>query len=229
MTETLSPTTEHVDTREALLDAAESLFSELGIQASSLRAITQRAGANLAAVHYHFGSKEGLVRAVFSRRLKPLNEERLRLLDASDLAAADAVEQVLNAFLAPLLRMSSETPEGARDFARLMGRAFMEPMEEVREMLLEEIGEVVRRFTEAFGRVLPHLSRQELLWRIHFVAGAMGHTVACGRTLEKHSHGLCQPSNPDEALRNMIPFLAAGLRAAAAPGAGEAPSQGDTL
>src|SRR6185295_619338 len=102
------------DTREALLDAAEGLFAEHGIQASSLRAITQRAGANLAAVHYHFGSKEGLVRAVFSRRLKPLNEERLRRLEACDLEAADAVEQVLDAFLAPLLRLSRER---TRDFA----------------------------------------------------------------------------------------------------------------
>ena len=69
------------DTREALLDAAESLFAEHGVQAASLRAITQQAGANLAAVHYHFGSKEGLVRAVFSRRIGPLNEERLRRLE----------------------------------------------------------------------------------------------------------------------------------------------------
>src|SRR4028119_1065047 len=82
----IEPRTEHhVDTREALLDAAEKLFSEHGIQASSLRAITQQAVANLAAVDYHFGSKEGLVRAVFSRRLKPLDEERTRLLQACDL------------------------------------------------------------------------------------------------------------------------------------------------
>src|SRR3954447_24782186 len=92
---------EHVDTRESLLDAAESLFAEHGIQAASLRAITQRAAANLAAVHYHFGSKEGLVRAVFSRRLKPLKGERLPLLDAADLAGnpPDGVEQVLRAFM----------------------------------------------------------------------------------------------------------------------------------
>jgi AcrR family transcriptional regulator len=226
-TETQTPTTEHVATRDALLDAAESLFSEHGIQASSLRAITQRAGANLAAVHYHFGSKEGLVRAVFSRRLKPLNEERLGLLEACDLRADDAVEQVLSAFLAPLLRQSRETPDGPRDFARLMGRAYMEPVEEVREMLLEEIGEVVRRFTETFSQILPHLPDQELLWRFHFVAGAMGHTVACSHALEKYSRGLCHPSDPDEALRFMISFLSAGLRQAATPTA--APSQGDPL
>jgi AcrR family transcriptional regulator len=210
-------TRDHVDTRESLLDAAESLFSEHGIQAASLRAITQRAGANLAAVHYHFGSKEGLVRAVFSRRLKPLNEERLRLLDACDLEGSpeDAVEQVLNAFLAPLLRAARETPEGARGFARLMGRAFSEPNEEVRTMVSEELAETVRRFLAALGGLLPHLSEQEVLWRFHFAAGAMAHTVSCSYLLEKFSRGLCHPASSEEALDYLVSFLAAGLRAPA--------------
>src|SRR5436305_14013735 len=94
-------------TRESLMDAAESLFSERGIQAASLRAITEQAKANLAAVHYHFGSKQGLVRAVFSRRLAPLNEERLRRLDLC-LAAGGGVEEVLRAFLAPALAMARD-------------------------------------------------------------------------------------------------------------------------
>src|SRR6476619_3946953 len=107
-------TRDHVDTRESLLDAAESLFSEHGIQAASLRAITQQAGANLAAVHYHFGSKEGLVRAVFSRRLEPMNSERLRMLDAADLEREDgrSLEEVLCAFLAPPLRRMRESADG---------------------------------------------------------------------------------------------------------------------
>src|SRR5688572_31708077 len=79
--------TEHTDTRESLLDAAEKLFSEHGIQSASLRQITQHAGANLAAVNYHFGSKDGLVRAVFSRRLRPMNDERFRRLELVDLQA----------------------------------------------------------------------------------------------------------------------------------------------
>src|SRR3954452_12698921 len=117
-------TREHIDTQESLLDAAESLFSEHGIQAASLRAITQQAGANLAAVHYHFGAKEGLVRAGFSRRLKPLPEERMRLLDACDLTADDAVEQALRAFLLPPMRMIREASKGPSGFGRLMGRVF---------------------------------------------------------------------------------------------------------
>ena len=208
--------TEPVDTRESLLDAAESLFAEHGIQAASLRMITQRAGANLAAVHYHFGSKEGLVRAVFSRRIKPLSEERLRLLAACDLQAEDAVEQVLNAYLAPLLRRTREARDQTCGFARLMGRAFAEPSEEVQAVMVEELGETIRRFSAALHHILPQLPEQELLWRFHFVAGAMAHTVGCGNLLEKYSRGLCQASNSDKALGYLISFLSAGLRAPAA-------------
>jgi hypothetical protein len=154
---------------------------------------------------------------VFSRRLKPLNEERLRLLDACDLddERGHGVEQVLDAFMAPLLRAARETPDRSRGFARLMGRAFSEPSEEVRTMVSEEFAETVRRFLDALARLLPHLSEQELLWRFHFAAGAMAHTVACGYLLEKYSGGLCHPSNSEEALDHLVWFLAAGLRAPA--------------
>jgi AcrR family transcriptional regulator len=208
------------DTRETLLDAAESLFAEHGIQAASLRAITQQAGANLAAVHYHFGSKEALVRAVFSRRVGPLNQERLQRLDECE-RGEGGVEEVLRAFIEPLLTMRRETPEGSRQFARLMGRSFNEPNEEVRAILTEEFGPMVRRFTEALARRLPHLPAPEILWRFHFVAGAMAHTISCGYLLERYSEGACHTGDVEEALEHLITFLAAGLRAPAVRREGE--------
>ncbi len=203
---------EQTDTRESLLDAAERLFAENGIAAASLRAITQRAGANLAAVNYHFGSKDGLVRAVFARRLKPVSEERLRLLEQCDLQAEDAIEQVVCAFLKPALRMLRKGP-GARDFARLMGRAFADPNDEVRSIVMGEFRESMERFLAVFRSLLPYLKDSEVLWRFHFLAGAMGHTVSCGYMLEKFSGNQCRATDPDEALRHLVPFLAAGLRA----------------
>jgi AcrR family transcriptional regulator len=205
---------EPTHTRESLLDAAESLFSEHGIEAASLRQITQHAGANLAAVNYHFGTKDGLVRAVFSRRLKPLTDERIRLLEQCDLQAGDAVEQVLRAFLTPILRMLREAPDGVRGFGRLMGRAFSEPSEEVREIVTEELRPSLDRYLEALRTVLPHLQEAERMWRFHFVAGAMAHTIACTHMLERYSGGLCHTSDPAEALAQLVTFLAAGLRAA---------------
>lgn len=205
---------EATDTREALLDAAESLFAEHGVQAASLRAITQQAQANLAAVHYHFGSKEALVRAVFSRRVGPLNQERLRQLDECE-RTGGGVEEVLSAFIEPLLRVARQTPEGTRHFARLMGRSFSEPNEEVRTIVMEEFAPTIRRFVEALARRLPHLPESEVLWRFHFAAGAMAHTIACGHLLERYSEGLCRPGRLEEAQDHLVTFLAAGLRAPA--------------
>lgn len=207
------------DTREALLDAAESLFAEHGVQAASLRAITQQAGANLAAVHYHFGSKEGLVRAVFSRRVGPLNQERLRRLEEYE-CEDGGVEDVLRAFIEPVLEMRREEPEGSRQFARLMGRSFHEPSEEVRTIMMEEFGPMIHRFSEALARRLPHLPRNEILWRLHFVAGAMAHTTACGYLLEHYSEGACRTGEP-ETLEHLVTFLSAGLRAPAVHHQGE--------
>ena len=204
---------EHTDTRESLLDAAETLFAAHGIEAASLRQITQHAGANLAAVNYHFGSKDGLVRAVFSRRLRPITEERIRLLEQCDLEAEDAVEKVLTAFLTPSLRMLRDAPDGFRGFGRLMGRAFSEPSEEVRRMVMDELKESIELFLDAFRKILPYLDEAERLWRFHFVAGAMAHTIACTHMLERFSGGRCLVSDPDEALGQMVTFLAAGLRA----------------
>ena len=213
-TKTIEPV--GVGTRESLLDAAESLFSERGIQAASLRAITERAGANLAAVHYHFGSKQGLVRAVFSRRLAPLNDERLRRLERA-LADRGGVEEVLRAFIAPPLDLAREASHGA--FGRLMGRAFMEPDDEIREILIEQFSEVFSRFTAALVQLLPELPEEEILWRFHFVAGALGHTVACGPLLERFSDGRCTVGGAEEATDHLATFLAAGL-CAPAPGKG---------
>jgi AcrR family transcriptional regulator len=222
MTETDTHTEPHVDTREALLDAAEKLFSEHGIQASSLRMITQQAGANLAAVHYHFGSKEGLVRTVFSRRLRPLEEERFRLLEACDLsrgAEGQGIEQVIHAFVAPLIRrMREASDDGADSFAQLMGRAFTEPNEETRSMLIQEFKPTADRFVDALRLLLPHLPEPELMWRFHFLAGGMGHTVSCRKMVARFSEGVCDDRDPDAMLRYLVTFMASGLRAPATVG-----------
>jgi len=93
------------DTKERILDAAERLFADHGFPATSMRDITQEAGVNLAAVNYHFGSKEALMIAVLDRSTAPVNRARLEQLDALEAAAGDApveTEQIVRAFLTPL-------------------------------------------------------------------------------------------------------------------------------
>src|SRR5579872_5159399 len=110
-----------IDTKEKLLNTAERLFGDQGFAATSLRQIIAEAGVNLAAVHYHFGSKEDLLDAVVVRKLEPINAERLALLDKAIGAAGRhrvATEAFLDAFLRPAVMRAGEDP----GFCKLMGR-----------------------------------------------------------------------------------------------------------
>ena len=200
-------------TKDRLLDAAEELFSDRGIDATSLRAVTSAAGVNLASVNYHFESKDGLVRSVFLRRLEPLNNERLELLDALEITAAGTaieLEAILDAWVLPALRMG-QSPEGKR-FKRLLGRIYSEPGDSLQTLLRELFGEILQRFSAAIGRTLPELSAEELMWRVHFMLGAMIHTVADQPSIRAFSGGLCDPSDIEGVRRRLIDFVAAGLR-----------------
>lgn len=201
------------ETRESLLRAAEKLFARHGIARASLRAITREAGANLASVHYHFGSKEALVRAVFSRRLAPLNQERLDLLERCErMGEGDPpLERVIHAFTAPVLRMIERQPGGS-DFARLMMRALSEPDDHVRAIIMEQLAEVIRRFTAALRRALPQLPEAEIFWRFHFMVGAMVHTAGLGHFVRRYSGGLCDPLDVEGTTRRLLDFVAAGMR-----------------
>src|SRR5215468_2668082 len=98
-------------TKARILDAAEVLFMEHGFEATSLRAITAAAGVNLAAVNYHFGSKEELFQAVLTRRLDPMNQERVDLLTRLENEVAPRplpCERILNAMFMPALKLARD-------------------------------------------------------------------------------------------------------------------------
>lgn len=205
-------------TRNLLLAAAERLFAERGIEGASLRAITDAAGANLAAVHYHFGSKEELARAVFLRRLRPINEERLRRLDRLEAEASPGtppLEAIVEAFVAPVLRLVRDDSGGGRLFAQLMGRALTSPNSFIHGAVLAEIRPILERFLATLSRCLPELPPSETLWRVYFGVGAMAHTVSSVGLLGKLSDGLCDPADVDGTVARLVTFIAAGLRAPA--------------
>jgi AcrR family transcriptional regulator len=168
------------DTKSRILDAAETLFIECGYEAMSLRQITSRAEVNLAAVNYHFGSKEALIHAMLSRRLDRLNQERVKLLDRFDtmLGPRLTCEHVLGAMFIPALRLSRDPRVGGKAFLRLLGRAYTDPSSFIRDFLNGHYASVAERFFEAFQRALPHLPREELGWRLHFAIGALSGVLA---------------------------------------------------
>ncbi|MEO8738530.1 MAG: TetR/AcrR family transcriptional regulator [Casimicrobiaceae bacterium] len=204
-------------TQSRILDAAEALFMEHGFEATSLRQITSVAGVNLAAVNYHFGSKDDLFEAVLTRRLDPMNQERMALLTRFEQDALPEVlspEKILAAMFIPALRLARDPERGGKDFLRLLGRAYADPAPFIRQFLAEQYAVMIARFKAAFGRALPHLPKKELSWRLHFVMGALSYTLAGTDALK-----LIAALNPREAsndemlLRRLAPFLIAGLKA----------------
>src|SRR6185369_727122 len=106
-------------TKTRILDAAERLFVEHGFEATSLRSLTSAAGVNLAAVNYHFGSKEELFQAVLTRRLDPMNQERIDLLERMEREAGTrplTCAKILFAMLVPALPLARDAKRGGKDF-----------------------------------------------------------------------------------------------------------------
>lgn len=202
------------DTKERILDAAEALFAEHGFAHTSMRAITSTAGVNLAAVNYHFGSKEELIKAVFSRRYEPLNVERLGRLEALERRGEYTLEELLEAYIAPNLELSQSHGAVGDRFVKLIGRSYTEHNEALRDHVYAINRELVTRFKAAFQKALPHLTRQELSWRLHFLVGAVSYTMA-GPDLIRLMAGsqISDAANARALLARLIPFLAAGLRA----------------
>ena len=204
-------------TKERILDAAEALFVEHGFEATSLRQITAAAGVNLAAANYHFGSKEELFQAVLTRRLDPMNQERVMLLTRFEHEAAPrplSCERILAAMFIPALKLARDPQRGGKNFLRLLGRAYADPAPFIRQFLSEQYAVMIARFKAAFGRALPHLPKKELSWRLHFVMGALSYTLAGTDALKLIAALNPRDSANDEALlRRLAPFLIAGLKA----------------
>ena len=205
-------------TKDRVLDVAERLFAEKGFAQTSLRDITAEAGVNLAAVNYHFQSKDHLIAAVFERRIGPINEKRLAMLDALEGQAAGrplVVEDLVRVIVEPVLRLIA-TPEGACA-ANLIGRAPTEPGEVFERLFTGHFSSVVARFVAAARRSLPDLPDVEVFWRIQFAIGAMSHVVAGQRLIQFISGGLCDTTDVDGMLDRLVAFVAAGCRAPLIP------------
>ncbi|MEK7736465.1 MAG: TetR/AcrR family transcriptional regulator [Pseudomonadota bacterium] len=204
------------DTRARILDAAELLFMAHGLEATTLRMITSEARVNLAAVNYHFGSKEALIEEMFRRRLTWLNEKRLRALDHFEAQARGAPlkpRQIVEAFFGVALRMAADVEGGGRDFMRLLGRTYTEPSDFVRGFLAEEYAAVITRFKAALIRALPDVPRAEILWRFHFMLGAMSYAISGADALHIVDDGTLTQPDAVALHDRLMSFLIGGLRA----------------
>jgi AcrR family transcriptional regulator len=210
MDETAAPSV-----RERILDVAERLFAEYGINGVGLRAITTEAKVNLASIAYHFGSKEGLLEAIFAQRAAPIAEERLRLLAACyEGGKKPTLEELLEAFLRPALVLGMQPQFGGPAFAKLRARLAAAPEALSRKILSKAFDFSSRKYIDAIAQTLDGLPRADVEWRFHFMLGAMYYTMANSGRMQTLTGGRIDPGNVKRALRHMIPFLAAGFRSA---------------
>ena len=197
-------------TRERILGAAETLFARHGFAGASLRQVTAAANVNLAAVNYHFGSKDNLVEEVFRRRLDDLNKRRLAALATALALDAPELEDVLGAFIRPALELSLDQA-GGHAFMRVLARAYAEHDERLRRFLSENYGHVLRDFAAALGRLLPHLDKEELYWRLDFITGALTHSMADFGPMKRRGP-VSEETHRERAASHLVRFAAAGLR-----------------
>ena len=205
------------ETRTRILDAAEELFMQHGFEGTSMRLLTAKAGANLAAVNYHFGSKDALVEAVFRRRLDPMNTARIAELDRLEKDAAGRApspQQIIGAFVGASLRMIEDSKNGGRNFIRLLGRTYTDPQKHIRSLIGQLYAPAMERFKAAFERSLPQMPRDELIWRMHFMFGTLAYTLAATDTVQLIAG--CKPEDRYDARlleARLSAFLQAGLLA----------------
>ena len=198
LTEAFTP----LDTKTRILNAAEKLFGKNGFDATSLRDITAEAQVNLAAVNYHFQSKDSLIDAIIERRILPINQRRLEMLDAA--GHPPSVEQIVEAFLAPLL-MVEVLPA-----VPLIGRVLSNPDQFFDRLFKKHLRHVAERFSQAIREALPELSPDEAFWRLFFMAGCMTQVLALSSVLPLMSS---EPVDRDVLMRRLATFVTAGLRA----------------
>ena len=199
-------------TKQRILGAAESLFADHGFAGASLRRVTAEAKVNLAAVNYHFGSKENLIEEVFRRRLDELNQRRLARLEQISGKPDTTLEQVLDAYIGPALVLSLDQ-HGGGAFVRVLARAYAEQDERLRRFLSENYGHVLKHFANEFARLLPHLDKETLYWRLDIVSGALTYAMA-DFGISKRRDGVNETHHRQQVETHLISFAAAGMRAA---------------
>lgn len=206
----------NTDTKTRILDAAEELFAESGYQSTTLRQITAEAGVNLAAVNYHFGSKEALLEAVFERRLIPLNKTRTKEIKAviEEARAKDLRPQVnalMRGFIGPTLRVR-DSGKGARNFIKLVAHSNIESSGLAQKLFFRHMGPLIHLLTKALAEALPGIPEGDLRWRFLFSIGAVAHTLRfCDPSSLPGHLGMAHEEETGRLIDMLVEFVTAGI------------------
>ncbi|WP_163833547.1 TetR/AcrR family transcriptional regulator [Spartinivicinus ruber] len=205
------------ETVERILDAAEALFAEKGFAETSLRTITSKAGVNLAAVNYHFGSKKALIQAVFARFLEPFCKKLTLKLNEFEASLADrqpTPEQLLNLLFQQILSVEARGKNDLSVFMRLLGLAFSQSQGHLRKYLEQVYGDVFRRFVSLVVQASPDLPPVEIFWRVNFMVGSVAFTMSgldALRDIAESEYN--EHTSVPAVMKRLVPFLAQGMKA----------------
>ena len=203
--------------REAILGAAESLFSINGFNAVSIRDIAEAAGANPGSLTYHFKSKDGLLLEIYRRHCGPINLRRSELLAAAlrvrDLQ--DRLEAIVRAYVLPAFSSGSDLAGGGARFTRLRAILSAEGNEVVGRIIAQTFDETSHAFIDAIHDSLPHLPRAEIVWRSHFLLGALYYALVTPERVTRLSRGTADGNDPADAIEQLVAATVAALQAPA--------------
>lgn len=199
--------------KERILNAAERLFSARGIDGVSVRKIAVAARVQLALLTYYFGTKEGLYRAVFQRRIEPISAARRARL-AAILARKKPkphIAELLDALARPWVVLRRH--RWGAHYTRLIAREVSDPAENRRGIVKDLLDPIAREFMAAMEVALPGLPRARIHWAYHFFIGALLTLLLHPARPKRLSGELCKVEDDEAVLQEIIGFFTAALLA----------------
>ncbi len=195
-------------TRAVIMDVAEQLFAQKGVDAVSLRSIMTTAGVSISLINYHFSTKENLIQQIFERRAVPMNQERMALLDAMRAGSRQpSLEDLLHVFV--VLPIKASFVGGSENFMRLMGRISADPSPSARKIMGDYFDDFHRTFFKEIKKLMPELSETDFYWRLHCLLGVLMYTMTNPERTYDLSRGLCNPRDVETTVKHLMPMLIA--------------------
>jgi AcrR family transcriptional regulator len=209
--------TRNPNMREAILSAAELLFSTRGFNAVSIRDIALEAGANPGSITYHFKSKDGLLLEIYKRHCGPMNKRRIELLVAARRVrdVQDRLQAIVRAYVQPAFSSSTDLAGGGARFTRLRAVMSAEGNEVARKIIAQTFDDTSHAFIDAIHDSLPHIPRNEIVWRSHFLLGALYYTLVTPERVSRLSRGEADGADPGDAIEQIVKSTVASLQAPA--------------
>src|SRR3954462_9715690 len=201
--------------REVILAAAEELFSTNGFNAVSVRDIAQAAGANPGSVTYHFKTKDGLLLEIYRRHCGPMNLRRSELLAAAKRVRdlQDRLEAVVRAYVVPAFTSSSDLAGGGARFTRLRAVMSAEGNEVARKIIAQTFDDTSHAFIDAVHESLPHIPRTEIVWRSHFLLGALYYSLVTPDRVSRLARGSADGADAGNAIEQLVRATVASMQA----------------